>query len=249
MAENPIWRKPDWAFLQNGLTPPTNPEDRLAANELGDYSLDLGDGLYIHGTLYTRLLGMNVTHGCIRVGDEALEQIYRTVAIGTPVFIMGTAVTQAPGKVIIDRAEKTVRFAVEGLTVWQADVRHERYESDARAQTRNDTVTYRHFFSGEEVFSEREISVVGEELGIAPEILQRTYPGKAVIILADGRRIEIVSDATPNRRLRLDNFCFDLMESVFSPFPRRQSRIELTPEDALTFYILAQPGREVSVRP
>jgi len=87
-AEDPIWRKPDWAYLEEGLPVPGDPALRLEEDQLGGYSIDLGDGLYIHGTVYTRLLGMNATHGCIRVADEDLEKIYRIVEVGTPVFIL-----------------------------------------------------------------------------------------------------------------------------------------------------------------
>jgi len=86
-AENPIWNKPDWAYIEEKLTIPDDPAQRLEEDQLGGYSLNLGEGLYIHGTVYTRLLGMNVTHGCIRVADEDLERIYQAVKVGTPVFI------------------------------------------------------------------------------------------------------------------------------------------------------------------
>ena len=86
-AENPLWHKPDWAYLEEGLPVPVDPAQRVVEDELGGFSIDLGDGLYIHGTLYTRLLGMNVTHGCIRVADEDLVEIYHAVEVGTPVYI------------------------------------------------------------------------------------------------------------------------------------------------------------------
>ena len=41
----------------------------------------------IHGTLYTRLLGRNVTHGCIRLGKEDLRAVWAAAPIGTPVYI------------------------------------------------------------------------------------------------------------------------------------------------------------------
>ena len=37
---------------------------------MGDYALGIGSGYFIHGTLYKRLLGRNVSHGCVRLGDE-----------------------------------------------------------------------------------------------------------------------------------------------------------------------------------
>ena len=84
---NPIWKKPDWAFVEEGKTIPTNPEDRFESGTLGKYALYLEDGYMIHGTLYTRLLGRSVTHGCIRLGPDDLQAVWDAAPIGTPVFI------------------------------------------------------------------------------------------------------------------------------------------------------------------
>ncbi len=83
----PTWIKPDWAFIEEGKSIPKNFIDRVEEGMLGDYALGLGNGYFIHGTLYTRLLGKNITHGCIRVGDHDLQTLYRTVPLGTKVFI------------------------------------------------------------------------------------------------------------------------------------------------------------------
>ena len=85
--EYPSWLKPDWAFIEEGEKIPKNTEDRIELGVLGDYALGFGDGYFIHGTLYTRLLGKNITHGCIRVGDEDLKAVYLSSSIGTKVFI------------------------------------------------------------------------------------------------------------------------------------------------------------------
>ncbi len=84
---NPYWVKPDWAFIEEGEPIPKNPEDRVEAGSLGDYALGFGEGYFIHGTLYTRLLGRNVTHGCVRVGDKDLKEIFKIVPIGAKIFI------------------------------------------------------------------------------------------------------------------------------------------------------------------
>jgi len=84
----PTWYKPDWAFIEEGKPIPKNVKDRVEAGVLGDYGLGFGDGYFIHGTLYTRLLGKNITHGCIRVGDEDLKTLFQSVALGTKVFIL-----------------------------------------------------------------------------------------------------------------------------------------------------------------
>jgi len=84
---NPVWIKPDWAFIEEGEPIPRNRQERLAPEELGDYAMDLGDGYLIHGTLYERSLGMSVTHGCVRLGAKDLEAVFKSVKIGTPVYI------------------------------------------------------------------------------------------------------------------------------------------------------------------
>ena len=84
---NPVWTKPDWAFVEEGTLPPKNPAARRDDVSLGDYSLSLGDGYLIHGTLFQSLLGQPVTHGCIRLGDEDLEYVWRTVHVGTRVLL------------------------------------------------------------------------------------------------------------------------------------------------------------------
>lgn len=85
---DPIWRKPDWAFIEEGLPVPSpNHASRYERGVLGDYALALGDGYLIHGTLYQRLLGLPVTHGCIRLADEDLEVVYKNLQVGSKVFI------------------------------------------------------------------------------------------------------------------------------------------------------------------
>lgn len=87
-AESPVWNKPDWAFIEEGLpVPPSNSHLRWEAGVLGDYALSIGNGYLIHGTLYKRLLGMPVTHGCVRMDDKDLEVVFNTLRIGSKVYI------------------------------------------------------------------------------------------------------------------------------------------------------------------
>jgi L,D-transpeptidase YbiS len=41
----------------------------------------------IHGTLYERLLGRAVSHGCIRVGRDDLRKVWTSTRIGTRIYI------------------------------------------------------------------------------------------------------------------------------------------------------------------
>ena len=87
-AENPLWRKPDWAYVEEGkpIPPPDDPA-RLVQGELGGYVLNLGDGYLIHGTKDERVLGRPASHGCVRLGAADLKRLYEQIQIGTKVFI------------------------------------------------------------------------------------------------------------------------------------------------------------------
>lgn len=85
---DPVWTKPDWAFVEDGEpVPPPNSPKRLVKGHLGKYALDLGDGIMIHGTDDPNSFGRKVSHGCIRMPDEMLETVYKAATIGTEVYI------------------------------------------------------------------------------------------------------------------------------------------------------------------
>ena len=86
--DTPTWIKPDWAFVEEEEPiPARGAPERLQDFMLGQYALTFGDGYMIHGTLYTRLLGESVTHGCVRLGDEDLEAVYLATKVGTRIYI------------------------------------------------------------------------------------------------------------------------------------------------------------------
>jgi len=87
--ENPTWRKPDWAFIEDGEPVPTRTDavERFEEGVLGAYAMAFGDGFLIHGTLYTRLLGRSVTHGCVRLGPVDLKGVYDQTKVRTPIYI------------------------------------------------------------------------------------------------------------------------------------------------------------------
>ena len=87
LLRDPVWRKPDWAFVEESQPIPKNPADRLDYGTLGEYALYFGDGFMIHGTLYERLLGRAVSHGCIRVGRDDLRKVWANARIGTQIYI------------------------------------------------------------------------------------------------------------------------------------------------------------------
>lgn len=86
---DPVWRRPDWAFVEAGEpVPPPDDPSREVPGELGAYVLNLGDGYLIHGTKREELLGRAVSHGCVRLGAEPLKKLYESVPVGTKVYII-----------------------------------------------------------------------------------------------------------------------------------------------------------------
>jgi L,D-transpeptidase ErfK/SrfK len=85
--KNPVWKKPDWAFVEEGQPIPKDPSERFEYGALGEYALYFGNGYMIHGTLYERLLGRSVTHGCIRLGRDDLRVVYKECPVGTKIYI------------------------------------------------------------------------------------------------------------------------------------------------------------------
>jgi L,D-transpeptidase YbiS len=87
-VRDPVWVKPDWAFIEEGYEPPPlGHRDRFDTFSLGDYALYLGDGYIIHGTTFQTLLGRRVTHGCVRLGDDDLRFVYEKVPLGARVYL------------------------------------------------------------------------------------------------------------------------------------------------------------------
>jgi lipoprotein-anchoring transpeptidase ErfK/SrfK len=86
--EDPVWVRPDWDFIEQGLkVPSARSEERYDYATLGKYKLVLGDGYMLHGTLYQRFIGMPVTHGCVRFLDDDLEAVYKTLPVKSKVYI------------------------------------------------------------------------------------------------------------------------------------------------------------------
>ena len=71
----------------NLIVPPFGTTQRRYMGTLGTRRLDLGDGYGIHGTDTPSSIGHSVSHGCIRMLNSDVEQLYPMVPVGTPVYI------------------------------------------------------------------------------------------------------------------------------------------------------------------
>jgi lipoprotein-anchoring transpeptidase ErfK/SrfK len=86
--KDPVWRVPDWAFVERGVPiPPPGSPSRVEVGMLGTTALYLEEDIAVHGTNKPELLGQRVSHGCIRMTNEAARRLYHEVEVGTPVII------------------------------------------------------------------------------------------------------------------------------------------------------------------
>lgn len=87
-AKDPPWYVPDWAWIERGLPiPPDTAAVRWETGMLGTTALYLEENIAVHGTNKPELLGRSVSHGCIRMTNEAARRLYHEVEVGTPVII------------------------------------------------------------------------------------------------------------------------------------------------------------------
>jgi len=91
MRKNPTWYPPASIRKEheenNDPLPATVPPG--PDNPLGKFALRLGlSGYLIHGTNEPRGIGMRVTHGCIRLHPDDIEDLYNRVAVDLPVAIV-----------------------------------------------------------------------------------------------------------------------------------------------------------------
>ena len=83
----PAWAPPDSIRRENPRLPKVIPGG-ATNNPMGAAALTLRGGEYaIHGTNRPELIGDFVSHGCIRMYNSDIRELYRLVSIGTPVVV------------------------------------------------------------------------------------------------------------------------------------------------------------------
>lgn len=86
--KDPVWTKPDWAFIEEGKrVPPADSPLRKERGTMGKYALDLGERVMIHGTNDPKSIGRRVSHGCIRLPNDMLSLLWKEADVGTEVHI------------------------------------------------------------------------------------------------------------------------------------------------------------------
>ncbi len=67
--------------------PPLRSVNAKQHGALGKYAVDLGNGYMLHGTPQPSTIGTAVTHGCVRLRDDAIKWVYDHVKPGDEIRI------------------------------------------------------------------------------------------------------------------------------------------------------------------
>jgi len=90
-VKDPIWYPPETIRAEHAAEGDPLPE-RVGPgpdNPMGPYAIRLALPTYaIHGTNKPWGVGMRVSHGCIRLYNEQIEELFNAVSVGTPVTIV-----------------------------------------------------------------------------------------------------------------------------------------------------------------
>ena len=93
--ENPAWTPTESVRKEHAARGDILPRVVPAGpdNPLGRYAMNLGFESYlIHGTNRPFGIGMQVTHGCMRLYPEDIEELFKSTAVSTPVHLVNEPV-------------------------------------------------------------------------------------------------------------------------------------------------------------
>jgi len=81
LRENPLWQHPI-----TGEAIPTGPDNPLGSRWIG-FAYEDEYHIGIHGTNQEELVGQAVSHGCVRMRDGEIQELFQKIAIGTPITV------------------------------------------------------------------------------------------------------------------------------------------------------------------
>lgn len=152
----------------------------------------------------------------------------------------------------IDLADTDLALKMKGTLVWscpfkliegdKGDIKSfaEQFQSDNKRLVR--PVVEKYLFTAKEKTPDSVLKIVGQVVNVAPEKLQREIPGRFQLLWSDGLVLEIRSDIQGNSKGDFKTSMVDLSQKIQRPFGEDRLVVQVTPEDAMTLYRIAEPG-------
>ncbi len=152
----------------------------------------------------------------------------------------------------IDLADSDLALKMKGTLVWscpfklidgdKGDMKSfaEQFQSDNKRLVR--PVVEKYLFTAKEKTPDSVLKIVGQVVNVAPEKLQREIPGRFQLLWSDGLVLEIRSDIQGNSKGDFKTSMVDLSQKIQRPFGEDRLIVQVSPEDAMTLYRIAEPG-------
>ena len=83
----PLRTDEEIVFDHTLFIPPVGTLNRRIEGELGEFALDTGSGILLHGTPHKETIGSAATHGCIRLRDDDIRWLHEMIPIGARIYI------------------------------------------------------------------------------------------------------------------------------------------------------------------
>jgi L,D-transpeptidase ErfK/SrfK len=200
-VKDPVWRPPESIRREHAAQGDPLPEVVPAGihNPLGAYALYLNlPGDYrIHGTDIDKIygIGMQITHGCVRMYPEDIDQLYHMVDVGTPVYIVKQPIKvgwlnnvlyveshpdlEGEETTLEERTASAVTLIQKMSNVQFSDIDQSALHDALEKQTGNPTAIYERVLTEEEIQAQAIVPPVPKAQPVSSSLVKPAVPAAA----------------------------------------------------------------------
>lgn len=200
-VKDPVWRPPESIRREHAAQGDPLPEVVPAGihNPLGAYALYLNlPGDYrIHGTDIDKIygIGMQITHGCVRMYPEDIDQLYHMVDVGTPVYIVKQPIKvgwlnnvlyveshpdlEGEETTLEERTASAVTLIQKMSNVQFSDIDQSALHDALEKQTGNPTAIYERVLTEEEIQAQAIVPPVSKLQPVSSSLVKPAVPAAA----------------------------------------------------------------------
>jgi L,D-transpeptidase ErfK/SrfK len=197
-VKDPVWRPPESIRREHAAQGDPLPEVVPAGihNPLGAYALYLNlPGDYrIHGTDIDKIygIGMQITHGCVRMYPEDIDQLYHMVDVGTPVYIVKQPIKvgwlnnvlyveshpdlEGEETTLEERTATAVTLIEKMSNVQFSDIDQSALHDALEKQTGNPTAIYERVLTEEEIQAQAIVPPVPKAQPVSSTLVKAAVP-------------------------------------------------------------------------